>query len=416
MVLPLKRGLKRVGLFLAILGPGFITSTADNDAGGIATYAAAGAQEGYGMLWALLLITLSLGVIQEMSARMGLVTGQGLGGLIREKFGVKTTVFAMGLLLFANLFVTISNFSGVAASLEIFHIPRYVSVPLAAALILRLIMKGSYRSIEKIFLLFALFYFSYVVSGFLAKPVWGEVWKGFVPAFRFSSPGYLALFIAFVGTTITPWMQFYLQSSVVDKRLTEEDLPSSTLEVYIGAFFTDFIDFFIIVATAATLFKSGVRVESASQAALALKPLAGPYCMALFSFGLLNASILAASILPLSTAYALCDAFGWESGLDRKFREAPLFFSLAIATTLIGAAAVLVPGLDLMKVMLYSQTTNGVLLPFILLFMLLIVNDKTIMGKHTNGWVRNLVAWATAVSLIVMTILLLYFSLLGRGL
>lgn len=407
-----KKWLKKIFIFFSVMGPAFITSTADNDAGGIATYATAGAQEGYGLLWVLFLITISLAVVQEMSSRMGIVTGQGLGGLIREKFGVKLTLLALFLLLIANIFVTISNFSGVAAGFELLGIPRYIIVPISAFFIFRIITIGKYNKIEKIFLFSAFFYISYVISGFLSNPEWEEVWRGFIPTFKIST-SYLILMIAMIGTTITPWMQFYLQASIVDKRVKLSHLKYSVIEVYIGSFFTDFIAFFIIIATSATLFKNGITINSAEEAALALAPLAGKYCSLLFALGLVNASILASAVVPLSTSYAICEAFGWEAGLDRKFKDAPLFFSLLAGVIILSAGIVLIPNLNLIKVMVISQTTNGILLPLILIFMLILINDKKIMGKYKNNFFQNLISYATAIALIILTILLLFFGIKG---
>ncbi len=412
MEFDVKRWLKKVFIFFSVMGPAFITSTADNDAGGIATYATAGAQEGYGLLWALFLITISLAIVQEMSSRMGIVTGQGLGGLIREKFGVKLTLIALFFLLIANIFVTISNFSGVAAGFELFGIPRYIAVPISAFFIFRIITIGKYSKIEKIFLFSALFYISYVVSGFLAKPEWKEIWSGFIPSFK-ASTEYIVIMIAMIGTTITPWMQFYLQGSIVDKRVKLSYLKYSSTEVYIGSFFTDFIAFFIIVATSVTLFKNGIKINSAEEAALALAPLAGKYCSLLFALGLINASILASAIVPLSTSYAICEAFGWESGLDKKFKDAPLFFSILAGVIIIGSGIVLIPRLNLIKVMVISQTTNGILLPLILIFMLILINDKKIMGEYKNNFSQNLISYTTAIALIILTLLLLFFGIKG---
>ena len=406
----MKKWIPRFMIFMGILGPGFITSTADNDAGGIATYAIAGSQEGYSLLWVLLLITFSLGIIQEMSSRMGIVTGQGLAGLIREKFGVRWTFLAMLLMLFANICAIISNFSGIAASMEIFGVSRYISLPLFFVIILWLLIKGTYRIVEKVFLLSSLFYFSYVISGFMAKPELSKIAHGFIPSFK-TDTGYLVLVIALIGTTITPWMQFYLQSSIVEKRIKLDHIRYSSAEVYIGAFFTDFISFFIIIATAATLFNNGIRIDTAEHAALALKPLVGTYCSLLFAIGLLNASLLAATILPVSTSYAICEAFGWESGINKKVKEAPIFFSIFIFTTALGAGVVLLPKLNLMKVMLLSQTVNGILLPVILIFMLLIINDKKIMGEYCNSLTRNIITYLTAAGLIILTVFLLFFSM-----
>ncbi|MGE5342824.1 MAG: Nramp family divalent metal transporter [Candidatus Omnitrophota bacterium] len=406
----MRKWLHRIAVFFAILGPGFITANADNDAGGIATYAITGAQEGYSLLWVLLLITFSLGIVQEMSSRMGIVTGQGLAGLIREKFGVRWTLMAMLLLFFANIFVTIADFSGIAASMEIFGVPRVISIPVFMIFILWLLIQGTYRFVEKVFLFSSLFFFTYVISGFMAKPEFHKIAMGFVPSFK-TNTEYLVLVIALIGTTITPWMQFYLQSSIVEKRIKLTHLKYSSAEVYIGAFFTDFVSFFIIIATAATLFKAGIRIDTAEKAAQALRPLVGTYCSLLFAIGLLNASVLAAAILPVSTSYAICEAFGWESGINKKIKDAPMFFSILAFTAIVGGGIVLFPQLNLMKVMLISQTANGILMPFILIFMLRIINDKNIMGKYTNSFTRNVISYLTAAGLITLTVFLLIFSI-----
>ncbi len=398
---------RRVLLFLAVMGPGLITANADNDAGGIATYAVAGAEEGYGLLWLLFIITINLAVIQEMSARMGAVTGKGLADLIRERFGVRITFLCMLLLIIANLTCTIAEFAGVAAAMELFGVSKLISVPIAAAFVWLLVVKGNYKKVERVFLVFCLLYFTYVISGILAHPPWREVMAGMVrPSFKLDA-SYINLSIALIGTTITPWMQFFLQSVVVDKGVKVEDYPYTRNEVFLGAFFTDFIAFFIIVATAATLFSHGIRINSATDAALALRPLAGDYAYILFALGLLNASLMAASILPLSTAYAVSEAFGWESGMDKDWDEAPQFLGLYTGFIVIGAGIILLPGVPLITVMLVSQTVNGILLPVILVFMLILINDREIMGEYVNGPVMNTVAWGTAAALIVMTALLL---------
>ena len=402
---------RRFLVFIAVMGPGLITANADNDAGGIATYAVAGAREGYGLLWLLLIITFNLAVIQEMSARMGAVTGKGLADLIRERFGVRITFLSMVLLMVANLTCTIAEFAGVAAAGELFGVSKYISVPVGAAFVWFLVVKGNYKKVERVFLIFCLFFITYVISGFMAHPPWGEVMKGLVtPSFKLNS-SYLNLSIALIGTTITPWMQYFLQSSVADKGVKVGEYGYTKAEVFFGAFFTDFIAFFIIVATAATLYRQGITIEGAADAALALKPLAGHYAFILFALGLLNASLMAASILPLSTAYAVSEAFGWESGVDKGFEDAPQFMGLYTGFIVIGAAVVLLPGLSLMEIMLISQTVNGILLPFVLIFMLLLINDREIMGEHVNGPIFNTVAWGTAIALIIMTALLLVTTL-----
>ncbi|MBI5696835.1 MAG: Nramp family divalent metal transporter [Nitrospirae bacterium] len=398
---------RRLAILLAVAGPGIITANADNDAGGIATYAIAGAQEGYGLLWLLFVITFNLAVIQEMAARMGAVTGKGLADLIREKFGVKLTFVCMLLLVIANLTTTTAEFAGVAAAMSLFGVSKYISIPLAAVFVWVLVVKGNYKRVERVFLIFCLVFFSYVVSGVLASPPWGEVMASMVrPSFKLDS-SYINLSIALIGTTITPWMQFFLQSSVVDKGVRADKYGYTRVEVFLGALFTDFIAFFIIVATAATLFHHGIRIESAADAALALRPLAGDYAYILFAVGLLNASLMAASILPLSTSYAVCEAFGWESGMDKGWEDAPQFLGLYTGFIVIGAFIIMLPGVPLFTVMLISQTVSGILLPVILIFMLLIINDREVMGKYVNGPVFNTVAWFTAGAVIVMTALLL---------
>lgn len=400
-------------LLLATLGPGIITASADNDAGGIATYATAGASYGYDLLWALLLITVILAVVQEMCSRMGAVTGRGLSALIRERFGVRWTVFAMGVLLVANVATAIAEFAGVAAASEVFGVSKYVAVPVAALGVWLLVVKGSYGIVEKVFLILSLILFTYVVSGFMIAPPWHQVAQAaFTPTLHWNAP-FLLVLIATIGTTITPWMQFFLQSSVVDKGITIKTYGYAKLDVFFGAFLTDFVAFFIIVATAATLHARGIHVQSASEAALALAPVAGRYAEYLFAGGLLGASLLAAGVLPLSTAYAICEAFGWETGISRGWDEAPAFLGLFTALILLGAATVLLPNLPLFGVLLISQDINGILLPVILVFMLILVNDRRIMGHHVNGRLGNLFAWTTTVLLIALTGVLVAASLLG---
>lgn len=395
-------------LFLAIVGPGLITANADNDAGGIATYATIGARYGYKMLWGLFLITISLAIIQEMSARMGVVTGKGLSDLIREEFGVKLTFFAMITLLLANIGTTIAEFAGIAASLGLFGVPSLVSIPIIALLIWLLVVKGSYRIAEKAFLALSLVFMSYVISGVMAKPNWSEVWGAtFHPQFVWEGE-FLLLFIGMIGTTITPWMQFFLQSSVVDKEIGIKHYPYERLDVLIGAFITDFIAFFIIVCTAATLFKSGISVNSAESAAQALGPLAGPNAKYLFALGLFGASTLGAGIVPLSTSYAICEAFGWESSINRKFKEAPVFFTLYTALIVIGACVIFIPEHQLFSIMLISQVINGILVPIILIFMLKLTNNPRVMGTYTNppwfNFLANLTVWGIILLTVIYTI------------
>jgi NRAMP (natural resistance-associated macrophage protein)-like metal ion transporter len=407
---------KQILLMLSIIGPGLITANADNDAGGITTYSSVGAAFGYKMLWGLFLITIALAVVQEMCSRMGVVTGKGLSALIRENFGVRMTFFAMVILMGANLMTTIAEFAGVAASMELFKVPKYISVCGVAIIVWLIIFKGSYKKAEKAFLVVSLVYFTYIIAGFLAKPDWHEVAIGtLIPHFEFKY-SYIYLFIAMIGTTITPWMQFYLQASVVDKGIDIRHYKYEKADVFIGAFITDFVAFFIVVTTAATIYKfskGGVTINTAADAVSALKPLAGVYAAELFAIGLFGASLLGASILPLSTAYAVTEAFGVENGLDKKFKEAPVFYGIILFLIIISAAVVLLPHLPLIKIMLLSQEINGILVPIILVYMLKLTNDKELMGEYTNTRTFNIVAWITVVFIIILTVTLLVMSVLG---
>ena len=377
-------------IFFAVVGPGFVTANVDNDSGGIYTYSLAGARYGYDLLWTLIPITVALVVVQEMSARMGAVTGKGLSDLIREEFGFRVTFLTMIALVLANFGNVMAEFAGVAASLEIFGLSRYISVPAAAVLVWALVVYGDYKSVERVFLVASGFYVAYIVSGVLARPNWETALLYTVrPVIRANSD-YLLMLIGLVGTTIAPWMQFYLQAAVVA--------------------------FFIVVACAATLYTNGHRdIRDAAEAAVALRPLAGEYASVLFAFGLFNASLFAASILPLSTAYSVCEGLGLESGVNKKFREAPAFYWLYTLLVAAGAAVVLWPKLPLVPVMVFSQVINGILLPFVLIFMLLLINRKDLMGEHTNSSGFNLVAWTTAVVMIVLTLILAAASLWGAG-
>ncbi len=394
-------------IFLSIMGPGMITANVDNDAGGITTYSVAGAHFGYSLIWSFIPIIIALVIIQEMCSRMAVVTGKGLADLIREEFGVKVTFYAMTVLVFSNLFNTISEFAGIAASAELFGISKYIMVPGCALFVWWLIVKGTYKSVEKVFLVACLFYVSYIVSGFLSKPNWQEVAHSSVnPVLRFDK-AYLLMLMGVIGTTIAPWMQFYQQASVVEKEIKLKNYKYSKMDVIVGAFVVNIIAIFIVIVCAATLFKNGIRVETAKDAALALKPLAGDYCFYLFAFGLLNASIFSACILPLSTAYSVCEGMGWEVGVNRRFREAPQFYALYTAMIVIGAALILLPNVKLVPIMLISQATNGILLPFVLVFMLLLVNNKRLMGKYTNSLIYNIFAVLTIVVMILLSIALL---------
>jgi len=400
----------RLLMLLAVVGPGVITANVDNDAGGITTYSVAGARYGYSLLWMLILTTLVLMVVQEMSARLGVVTGKGLADLIRESMGVRATTAIIGILLIANLANTVSEFAGVAASMEIFGVSKYISVPLVALGVWLLIVKGTYRSVERIFLVASGLYLAYVASGILARPPWSAILQqAITPSFHFEA-GYVTLFITVIGTTIAPWMQFYQQSAIVDKGLKVTDYAYERLDVMVGTLFTDIVAAFIIIACAATLFVNGVPIETAKDAALALRPLAGPYAATLFAFGLLNASVFSAAILPLSTAYVVCEAFGWESGISRSLKEAPVFFGVYTALIVLGAGIILLPIKSLIDAMLASQTLNGVLLPVILVVMLQLINDKRLMGRFVNGRIFNVLAWATVVVLIALTVILVITS------
>lgn len=401
---------RRLYLFLAVMGPGIITASVDQDAGGITTYSVAGAQYGYSLLWSLPFIVLALAVIQEMGTRMGVVTGRGLADLIRERFGLRITLLCMLVLVLANVANTASEFAGVAASLEIFGISRHWSVPLTAVLVFGLVVQGTYRAVERIFLSASALYAVYVVSALLAHPPWGTILRQTIrPTFSLQG-GYLVTLITIVGTTIAPWMQFYLQSSIVDKGVRLRDLRWARLDAYVGSLVAGLIAFFIIVACGATLFPNGVRVETAKDAALALQPFAGHYATVLFAFGLLNASVFSAAILPLSTAYAVCEALGWETGVDRRPKEAPTFFIIYTLMILLGAAPILLPRAPLVAIMFWSQTLNGLLLPLVLVVMLMLINDPEIMGRHVNSIPFNLVAWGTAAAMIALTLLLLLTS------
>jgi len=396
---------------LSIIGPGIITANADNDAGGISTYSVAGAQYGYSLLWMLVLITFSLAVTQEMGARTGAATGKGLAALIRERYGVRWTLFAMVCTLAANLATTVAEFAGIAAAGELFGVPRWISVPLAALFVWVLVVRWSYRSVEKVFLVLSAVYIAYPLSGIMVGAPWGQVLRETVtPTFQMDA-GYILVFIATVGTTITPWGQFFVQAYVVDKGIGPREYPATRIDVLVGAFITDVISFFIIVATASTLHVNGIRISGAAEAAKALEPLAGPLAQYLFAVGLANASLLAASILPLATAYTLCEAFGWEAGVDRSWREAPAFHTLYAFAIGFGALVALIPGLPLFPVMLFSQDVNGILLAVVLVFAIRIASDRRVMGDFANGRIGNAVAWVTAIGLIGLTTLLLGSSL-----
>ncbi len=400
----------RLLLLLSVVGPGIITANVDNDAGGITTYSVSGAHYGYGLLWMMPLVALALIIVQEMSARLGVVTGKGLADLIRERMGVRWTAVIIGILVFANLANTVSEFAGVAASMGIFGVSKYIAVPIAAVVVWLLIVKADYRVVERVFLAASAIYLAYVASGIMARPPWGEVARAAItPSFHFDL-GYVTIFVTIIGTTIAPWMQFYQQSSIVDKGLKITEYAYERIDVIIGSIFAVVVASFITIACAATLNASGIRIETAGDAARALGPLAGRYASTLFAIGLLNASVFSAAILPLSTAYVVCEAFGWEAAVSRSFKEAPVFFSIYTALIAVGAAIILLPIKSLVQTMLASQTLNGVLLPVILIVMLRLINEKRLMGRFVNGRVFNALAWAMVIVLIALTAILVTTS------
>src|SRR5215204_4234301 len=397
---------RRLLAYIAILGPGMITANAGNDAGGIATFASVGADFGYSLLWILIPITISLGIVQEMCARMGAVTGKGLADLIRERFGVRWTALIMLALLVANAGVTVSEFVGIAAATELFGVSRFISVPLVAILIWSLVVKGSYKRVERAFLMMSLVFLGYIVSAFLSRPDWSAVAVGLVkPEFKLEY-AFVFTFVAVIGTTISPYMQVYVQSSVVEKGVTTDDYSKTKTDVWVGTIFAILIVFFIIVSTAATLHKSGIQISTAADAAHALRPLAGRYAETLFGLGLFGASMLAAGVLPLATAYSISEALGFEKGVSRSFREAPIFLGVFTFLVATGAAIAVIPNLPLIRVLLVTQVINGLLLPFVLFAVLRLVNDRELMGTRVNGPIYNIAAWFTA--LIVTALSLLY--------
>ncbi|MEI6438305.1 MAG: Nramp family divalent metal transporter [Candidatus Omnitrophota bacterium] len=401
-------------LFLSIMGPGIITANVDNDAGGITTYSLAGAQFGYTLFWSLIPITLSLIVVQEMCSRMAVATGKGLADLIRENFGVKITFYLMLTLLFVNLANVMAEFSGIAASMEIFGVSKYISVPVTAFLAWALIMRGTYKVVERIFLFACIFYVSYLISGIMAKPDWHEVAHQTVwPHVKWTLP-YIVMLVGVVGTTIAPWMQFYQQSSVVEKGIAPEDYRMVRLDVIIGCSMAVVVAFFITMACAATIHQAGIPIASAKDAALALEPFAGIHATWLFAIGLFVASMFAAAILPLSTSYSICEGMGWDAGIDRRFEEAPQFFGLYTAMIIIGSVVVLIPNFPLLGMMYFSQVGNGILLPVILIFMLKLINDKRIMGDFTNSRIFNIIAWLTVGAVILLTLLMVFFLVFLR--
>jgi NRAMP (natural resistance-associated macrophage protein)-like metal ion transporter len=414
-----RRWRNRILLFAAILGPGFITANVDNDSGGILTYSQAGAQFGYNLLWMMIPITIALTVVQEMNARMGMVTGKGLSDLIREEFGLRLTFVLMIVLVVVNFTNVVTEFIGIAGSLHLFHVTKFISVPICAALVWAMVVKGNYKSTEKIFIVASLVYITYIFAGVLSQPSWSQALRATLrppeeSAWRDKAYVYMA--IGMVGTTIAPWMQFYLQSSIVEKGVQSRNFFAMRLDVTVGSLFQDVVAWFIVVACAATLYVHGMgAISVAADAAEAMRPLAGDYAFILFAFGLFNASLFAASILPISTAYTVCEGLGFESGVDKSFREAPFFYWLYTLLIAGGGLVVLVlPDAQLINFAILSQVLNGVLLPVIIILMLLLINRSDLMGEFKNSRVWNLVAWSTSIIVIAMTLIMLWGMIPGH--
>jgi Mn2+/Fe2+ NRAMP family transporter len=398
-----KKIMARVAIFFAILGPGIITGSVDNDAGGITTYSVAGAVYGYGLIWTLIPSFIVLLIIQEMNARMGIVTGKGLADLIRENAGVKVTFFIFIGLLLADIGNTTTEFAGVAGSMEVFGISKYISVPLAAFMVWILVVKGTYKIAERIFLIFSVSLLTYVISALMGKPHWAEIGSSIIhPQFELNTQS-LAMVIGIIGTTIAPWMQFYMQSSVIEKGLKMKNYKYTLVDIVVGCIATVTVAFFIIVACASTLHENNIQIEEAKDAAMALAPLAGHLASEVFAFGLFIASIFSATILPLATAFYVCEAFGFEAGIDKKWDEAKEFYILYTGILAIAAIIILLPDTPLIRITLWSQVLNGMLLPVVLICMILLVNNKKIMGIHVNKPVTNIIGWITIVVLIGLT-------------
>src|SRR2546429_263651 len=414
----LRRWKTRALLILAVVGPGFITANVDNDAGGIWTYSAAGAQFGHTLLWTMIPVTLALIVVQEISARMGAVTGKGLSDLIREEFGFRITFFMMLGILALNFGNVVGEFAGIAGSLELFGLSKYITVPVCAVIVWLIVVKGQYKSVEKVFLVASFFYVTYIFAGVFAKPGWVDALVATVKPpdkAMFLQKSYLYMVIGVVGTTIAPWMQFYLQSSIVEKGVTRRQYKASRLDVITGCIFTDVVAWFIIVACAATLYVHGYhKIADAKDAAQALHPLAGDYAYILFAMGLFNASLFAASILPLSTAYTVCEGLGFESGVGKRFSEAPVFYWLYTILIAAGAGVILIPNLPLVRISILSQVVNGIAIPVVLVFMLLLVNKKELMGEYVNSRLYNVIAWSTTVIMTILSIAWLWTLGAGR--
>ena len=399
-------------IFLSVMGPGIITANVDNDAGGITTYSLAGSQFGYNLLWTFIPMIIALAVIQEMGVRMGIVSGKGLADLIREKIGIKLTFLMMVALLLANFGNVLAEFSGIAVSSGIFNVPRFIALPLAAFFVWLLVVKGTYKSVEKVFLLASALYLSYIVAGFLAQPNWDLAAKSVLIPQISLDPAYITMVIGLVGTTIAPWMMFYIQSSVVEKGISLKNLKYSKIDAVFGAIVVNVVAFFIVLACAATIYSNGIQVNNVADVSMALAPLAGQYASILFAFGFLNASLFAASILPLSTAYYVCESLGFEAGVSKSFREAPVFHGLYLGLIILAVIIIMIPSVPLLSILYLSQVANGILLPFVLILMLLIINDKKIMGEHVNTRLFNLIAIATVIIVMSLSIGLVITSTL----
>ncbi len=398
-------------VFLSVMGPGIITANVDNDAGGITTYSLAGSQFGYDLVWLFIPMIIALAIIQEMGVRMGVVSGKGLADLIREKVGLKLTFVMMIALLAANMGNILAEFSGIAVSSGIFGVPKFVALPVAALFVWLLVVKGTYKSVEKVFLLASLVYLSYIVAGYLSQPDWALAAHNIVFPQIVPSTAYITMVIGLVGTTIAPWMMFYIQSSVVEKGITLKNLKYSKLDAVFGAIVVNIVAFFIVIACAATINANGIQVNDVVDVSTALVPLAGQYASLLFAFGFLNASLFAASILPLSTAYYVCESLGFEAGVSKSFREAPVFHGLYLGLIILAVIIIMLPNVPLLSILYLSQVANGILLPFLLILMLLIINDKRIMGEHVNSRLFNYIAWATVIIVMGLSIILVITSL-----
>ncbi len=408
-----RRILNQVVLFLAILGPGIITGSVDNDAGGITTYSVAASLYGYKLIWTLIPAFVVLLVVQEMNARMGIVTGKGLADLIRENAGVKVTFFIFIGLLIADIGNTTTEFAGVAGSMEIFGVSKYISVPIVAFIIWFLVVKGNYKFAERVFLIFSVSLLTYVISAIMGKPHWAEIGASIIkPQMEFNEKS-LAIIVGIIGTTIAPWMQFYMQSSVIEKGLKIKEYKYTVIDIVVGCIFTVAVAFFIMVACASTLFENGIRIEEARDAAQALKPLAGNLASIVFAFGLFIASVFSATILPLATAFYVCEAFGFEAGIDKKWEEAPKFYWLYTSIIIIGAIIILIPNAPLISISLWSQVVNGILLPVVMICMIILVNDKKIMGHYVNKPLNNIIGWVTVAILIGLSAMLLIMPMIS---